>query len=71
MKNNTFGLMENTPDLQPGTENQPSPQLIWLERANDFLETCDRISTGYESGLYWDDVQRALRIAAGLEKWPD
>jgi hypothetical protein len=30
-----------------------------------------RLSTGYDSGYYWEDVQRALRIAAGLEKWPD
>lgn len=42
-----------------------------LDLANDFLETCDRMSTGYESGFYWEDVQRALRIAAGLESWPD
>lgn len=50
--------------LETGDEQQR------FEAANDFLETCDRISSGYESGLYWDDVQRALRIAAGLEKWP-
>lgn len=38
---------------------------------SDFLSICDRLSTGYDSGYYWEDVQRALRIAAGLEKWPD
>jgi len=38
---------------------------------NNFLTVCDRFSTGYDSGYYWEDVQRALRIAAGLEKWPD
>ena len=42
-----------------------------FELANDFLEICDRLNTGHESGLYWEDVQRALRIAAGLEKWPN
>ena len=24
-----------------------------------------------DSGNYWEDVQRALHIAAGLEKWPN
>lgn len=42
-----------------------------FESANDFLEICDRLNNGYESGLYWEDVQRALRIAAGLENWPN
>ncbi|WP_461129653.1 hypothetical protein [Spirosoma aerophilum] len=42
-----------------------------VEDATDFLSICDRLSTGYDSGYYWEDVQRALRIAAGLEKWPD
>jgi len=42
-----------------------------LEAASDFLSFCDRLSTGYDSGYYWEDVQRALRIAAGLEQWPD
>ncbi|WP_420148290.1 hypothetical protein [Spirosoma sp.] len=56
----------------PSSEEQlPAPEQQQFEAANDFLETCDRLSTGYESGFYWEDVQRALRIAAGLEKWPD
>ena len=42
-----------------------------IEAATDFLSFCDRVSTGYDSGYYWEDVQLALRIAAGLEKWPD
>ena len=42
-----------------------------VEAATEFLSICDRLSTGYDSGYYWEDVQRALRIAAGLEKWPD
>ena len=42
-----------------------------LEAASDFLSFCDRLSTGYDSGYYWENVQRALRIAAGLEQWPD
>ena len=42
-----------------------------VEAANEFLSICDRLSTGYDSGYYWEDVQRALRIAAGLEQWPD
>lgn len=49
---------------------QLKPEQLRLNAANDFLEICDRLNTGYESGLYWEDVQRALRIAAGLEKWP-
>lgn len=40
-----------------------------VEDASEFLSICDRLSTGYDSGYYWEDVQRALRIAAGLEKW--
>ncbi|GAB3716301.1 hypothetical protein GCM10027592_57470 [Spirosoma flavus] len=62
-------------EVQP---DQPTPQadLIKiqkqrLEDATDFLSICDRLSTGYDSGYYWEDVQRALRIAAGLEEWPD
>ena len=58
--------MDTTSQLPPETGDEQQR----LEAANDFLETCDRISSGYESGLYWNDVQRALRIAAGLEKWP-
>ncbi|QDK81872.1 hypothetical protein EXU85_25985 [Spirosoma sp. KCTC 42546] len=53
---------------------QPDPvatQKQRVEAASDFLSICDRLSTGYDSGYYWEDVQRALRIAAGLEKWPD
>lgn len=42
-----------------------------VEAASDFLSICYRLSTGYDSGYYWEDVQRALRIAAGLEKGPD
>ena len=42
-----------------------------IDAANDFLRMCDRVSTGYDSGYYWEDVQRALRIAAGVEKWPE
>ena len=41
-----------------------------VEAASDFLSICDRSSTGYDSGYYWEDVQRVLRIAAGLKKWP-
>lgn len=63
--------MEVLPD-QPTP--QPDPLTIQKQRvedATDFLSICDRLSTGYDSGYYWEDVQRALRIAAGLEKWPD
>ncbi|WP_461086531.1 hypothetical protein [Spirosoma flavus] len=42
-----------------------------MEDATDFLSICDLLSTGYDSGYYWEDVQQALRTAAGLEKWPD
>ncbi len=60
------------PTIPPSCkDDQPSPEQGRFEKANDYLETCDLIATGYESGLYWEDVQRALRIAAGLEKWPD
>lgn len=63
--------MENPADPTPP---QPDPLAIHQQRveaASDFLSICDRLSTGYDSGYYWEDVQRALRIAAGLEKWPD
>ncbi|UHG94662.1 hypothetical protein [Spirosoma oryzicola] len=63
--------MEPVSDQPP---SQPDPIVIQKQRvedATDFLSICDRLSTGYDSGYYWEDVQRALRIAAGLEKWPD
>lgn len=46
--------------------DQPDPAIAQKQRvedANDFLTICDRLSTGYDSGYYWEDVQRALRIA--------
>ncbi len=67
----TFIDMEPLSDQLP---SQPDPLTIQKQRvedASDFLSICDRLSTGYDSGYYWEDVQRALRIAAGLEKWPD
>jgi len=63
--------MEALSDQQP---QPPDPMIalkLQVEAATDFLSICDRLSTGYDSGYYWEDVQRALRIAAGLEKWPD
>lgn len=65
----SFIDMENISDQPP---SQPDPVAIQKQRvedATDFLSICDRLSTGYDSGYYWEDVQRALRIAAGLEKW--
>lgn len=62
--------MDVTPDIHAADDQQPSPAQQQVDSANDFLDICDRLSTGYESGFYWEDVQRALRIAAGLEKWP-
>ena len=61
--------METGPNGAANSDNQLLQQRRF-EDANNFLDTCDRLSTGYESGLYWEDVQRALRIAAGLEQWP-
>ncbi|HLL94218.1 MAG TPA: hypothetical protein VK404_04515 [Spirosoma sp.] len=67
----TFKGMEGTSDkLSPGVD-PPAVQKKRVEAASDFLSFCDRLSTGYDSGYYWEDVQRALRIAAGLEQWPD
>ncbi|GAB3901593.1 hypothetical protein [Spirosoma agri] len=63
--------MEDVSDQLPPQPNQPSLEQQQVEAANDFLTICDRLSTGYDSGYYWEDVQRALRIASGLEKWPD
>ncbi|WP_460907641.1 hypothetical protein [Spirosoma areae] len=63
--------MEGVSDQLPSQPDQPVPEKLQFEAANDFLTICDRLSTGYDSGYYWEDVQRALRIAAGLEKWPD
>ncbi len=61
--------MEGKTNQLPLAHNQPSPQQR-VEAANEFLSICDRVSTGYDSGYYWEDIQRALRIAAGLEEWP-
>lgn len=62
--------METPPNQLLPNDDQPTPEQKRFDAANDFLDTCDRMSTGYESGFYWEDAQRALRIAAGLEKWP-
>ncbi|MBR8837147.1 MAG: hypothetical protein DSM106950_24865 [Stigonema ocellatum SAG 48.90 = DSM 106950] len=58
------------PDQLPTQPDQSVIQKQRVEDATDFLSICDRLSTGYDSGYYWEDIQRALRIAAGLEKWP-
>lgn len=63
--------MEGVSDQLPAKPEQTAPDKLRFDAANDFLTICDRLSTGYDSGYYWEDVQRALRIAAGLEKWPD
>lgn len=63
--------MEGVSDQQlPLTDPLAAPKQR-IDAANDFLSMCDRVSTGYDSGYYWEDVQRALRIAAGVEKWPE
>ena len=62
--------MENASE-QPTLSEKVALQKQRVENASEFLSICDRLSTGYDSGYYWEDVQRALRIAAGLEKWPD
>ena len=62
-----MNVLGNSPPLG---EHQPLPEQQRFDLANDFLSICDQLSTEYESGFYWEDVQRALRIAAGLEKWP-
>ncbi len=65
-----FESKEATADQPPADPNQPSP-LQRVEAASEFLSICDRLSTVYDSGYYWEDVQRALRIAVGIEKWPE
>ena len=62
--------MENASE-QPTLSEKVALQKQRVENASEFLSICDRLSTGYDSGYYWEDVQRALRIAAGLEKWSD
>ena len=62
--------MEPSSDQRPDADLPPTDQQR-VDTANDFLDICDRLSTEFESGYYWEDIQRALRIAAGLEKWPD
>lgn len=57
----------------PSIDPQPAPLVManqGVEAANNFLGSCERLATEYESGYYWEDIQRALRIAAGLEAWP-
>jgi hypothetical protein len=63
--------MEGQPDQRPPDPAALATEQQRIDAANDFLSICDRVSTGYDSGYYWEDVQRALRIAAGLEPWPD
>lgn len=63
--------MDNISDQPASQPDLVAIQKQRVEAATDFLSICDRLSTGYDSGYYWEDVQRALRIAAGLEKWPD
>lgn len=63
--------MQEPPDPLASPPDSIADQKQRVEAASDFLSICDRLSTGYDSGYYWEDVQRALRIAAGLEKWPD
>ncbi len=63
--------MEGASDQLSTEADLPAVQKKRIEAASDFLSFCDRLSTGYDSGYYWEDVQRALRIAAGLEKWPE
>ncbi|HLL97047.1 MAG TPA: hypothetical protein VK404_18890 [Spirosoma sp.] len=63
--------MEGASDQLPPLLDPLSAVKQRVEAASDFLSFCDRVSTSYDSGYYWEDVQRALRIAAGLEQWPD
>lgn len=63
--------MEAASEQPPATPDPISAAKQRVEAASEFLSICDRLSTGYDSGYYWEDVQRALRIAAGLEIWPD
>lgn len=51
--------------------SQLAPEQQPVEAASDFISICHRLSTGYDSGYYWEGVQRALRIAASIESWPD
>ena len=63
--------MESPSEPLPSPSDPTTLSKQRVEAASEFLSICDRLSTGYDSGYYWEDVQRALRIAAGLEKWPD
>ena len=63
--------MDNVPDPSGLQPDLLTAQKQRVEAASEFLSICDRLSTGYDSGYYWEDVQRALRIAAGIEQWPD
>lgn len=67
----TFTLMEGVSDQLPPQPDLLATQKQRVEAASEFLSICDRLSTGYDSGYYWEDIQRALRIAAGIETWPD
>lgn len=66
-----FSDMEGVSDQLPPQPDLLAVQQRRVETASDFLSICDRLSTGFDSGYYWEDIQRALRIAAGIEKWPD
>jgi hypothetical protein len=53
--------MEAVSDQPPLQPDPLAGQKKRVEDASDFLSFCDRLSTGYDSGYYWEDVQRALR----------
>ena len=59
--------MESASEQPPTSSDLTMAAKQRVEDASEFLSICDRLSTGYDSGYYWEDVQRALRIAAGLE----
>ena len=66
--------MESVPDQLPYQQTQLSSEKQLFNAPIVFLPSVieyqpQRGTAGYDSGYYWEDVQRALRIAAGLETW--
>ncbi|MFD2935447.1 hypothetical protein [Spirosoma flavum] len=46
----TVSGMEGVSDQLPAQPDQPAPEKLRFDAANDFLTICDRLSTGYDSG---------------------
>lgn len=52
-----FADMDEVTDQSAPLLDPITTQKQRVEAATDFLSICDRLSTGYDSGYYWEDAQ--------------